>query len=95
MDLLRELNRSQGTTFITVTHDPAVARQTDRILVMADGKIVREDVVGSPLEEDLKMWRHSGLGKQIMAGDLPKVDGISFSLQEAEVVRELLAAANG
>jgi ABC-type lipoprotein export system ATPase subunit len=95
MNLLRELNRSQGTTFITVTHDPAVARQTDRILVMADGKIVREDVVGSPLEEDLKMWRHSGLGQQLMAGNLPQVDGINVSSQEVEAVRELLAAANG
>ena len=94
MSLLRDLNRSQGTTFVTVTHDPAVARQTDRILVMADGKIVREDVVGSPLEEDLKMWRHSGLGQQLMSGDLPKMDGVSVSPQEAEAVRDLLAAAN-
>jgi len=95
MSLLRDLNRSQGTTFVTVTHDPAVARQTDRILVMADGKIVREDVVGSPLEEDLKMWRHSGLGQQLMSGDLPKMDGVSVSPQEAEAVRDLLAATNG
>ena len=62
---------------------------------MADGKIVREDVVGSPLEEDLKMWRHSGLGQQLMSGDLPKMDGVSVSPQEAEAVRDLLAAANG
>jgi len=95
MSLLRDLNRSQGTTFVTVTHDPAVARQTDRILVMADGKIVREDLVGSPLEEDLKMWRHSGLGQQLMSGDLPKMDGVSVSPQEAEAVRDLLAATNG
>ena len=36
LNLLRELNRSQGTTFLLVTHDPAVARQTRRVVVMAD-----------------------------------------------------------
>ena len=64
MNLLKELNRSQGVTFVIVTHDLSVARQTSRVLVMADGKIVREDILGSPLEEDLKIWRHSGLGSE-------------------------------
>jgi len=53
MGLLHELNQSQGTTYIVVTHDPAVARQTNRVLVMEDGKFVREDVIGSPIEEVL------------------------------------------
>jgi len=61
MELIRELNLSQGVTFVIVTHDLAVARETSRILVMEDGKIVREDVVGSPLEEDLKVWAHTEL----------------------------------
>jgi len=69
MFLLHELNRSQGTTFIVVTHDHTVARQTNRVVVMADGRIAREDVIGSPIEEDLKMWRHSGLGRRIVEGD--------------------------
>jgi putative ABC transport system ATP-binding protein len=69
LGLLRELNRSQGTTFVLVTHDPAVARQTRRVIVMADGRILREDRIGSPLEEDLKMWRHSGLGRRIVQGE--------------------------
>ena len=38
MNLLKELNSSQGTTFIVVTHDLSVARQTRRVLVMADGR---------------------------------------------------------
>ncbi len=41
--LLRELNRDQGLTFLIVTHDPAVARATDRVLRMQDGKIVGEE----------------------------------------------------
>ena len=46
-----------------------MARQTRRVLVMADGKIVREDIIGSPIEEDLKVLSHSELGKRIHADD--------------------------
>ncbi len=90
MDLLKQLNRSQGTTFIVVTHDPAVARQTQRVLVMRDGKIAREDLIGSPLEEDLKMWRHSGLGQSLAAGEQPALVGVSLAPEQLEVLRELL-----
>ncbi len=69
IQLMRRLNRELGTTFIIVTHDPAVARQTERVLVMRDGRIVREHQVGSPFEEDLKAFRDSGLGQAILAGD--------------------------
>jgi ABC-type lipoprotein export system ATPase subunit len=96
MELLHELNQSQGTTFIVVTHDPAVARQTNRVVVLEDGKIVREDIIGSPLEEDLKMWRHTGLGRRIVEGDengaLEKLD---LSRAEVQAVRELLVGENG
>jgi ABC-type lipoprotein export system ATPase subunit len=94
MNLLKELNRSQGVTFVIVTHDLSVARQTSRVLVMADGKIVREDILGSPLEEDLKIWRHSGLGQRILAeetGDLSKM-GITDHM--VDDVRKVLSLAN-
>jgi ABC-type lipoprotein export system ATPase subunit len=94
LKLLWELNQSQGTTFIVVTHDPAVARQTRRVLVMADGKIVREDLIGSPLEEDLKMWRHSGLGKRIVGGDTQAVDALGISDEQEHVLREMLTGAD-
>jgi lipoprotein-releasing system ATP-binding protein len=38
-DLLRELNREQGLTVILVTHNEWFARQTDRMLRMADGQL--------------------------------------------------------
>jgi len=95
LNLLRELNRSQGTTFLLVTHDPAVARQTRRVLVMADGKIVREDLIGSPIEEDLKMWRHSGLGRRIVNGEAAGLEGMKISDEQREVLRQFLAFANG
>jgi ABC-type lipoprotein export system ATPase subunit len=95
MGLLREINRSQGTTFIAVTHDPAVARQTNRVVVMADGKIVREDIIGSPIEEDLKMWRYSGLGRRIVDGDHDNaLSDMTLPDQTFEAVRDLLKTAN-
>ncbi len=39
MELLRELNRRTGQTFIIVTHDRSVADVCDRTLHMEDGKI--------------------------------------------------------
>jgi ABC-type lipoprotein export system ATPase subunit len=95
MSLLKELNRSQGVTFVIVTHDPAVARQTRRVLVMADGKIVREDRIGSPLEEDLKMWRHSGLGQQIFAGDHDGLQALGITDHQIGDVKAVLELANG
>ncbi|MBN1810642.1 MAG: ABC transporter ATP-binding protein [Anaerolineae bacterium] len=67
--LMHRLNHELGTTFIAVTHDPSVARKTDRILVMRDGNIVHEHQVGTPFEEDLAAFRRSGLGKAILNGD--------------------------
>jgi len=93
--LLTELNRSQGTTFLLVTHDPAVARQTRRVLVMADGKIVREDIIGSPIEEDLKMWRHSGLGRRIVEGDAGMLHNLGVTDSQRQALAEFLTVANG
>lgn len=39
MQLLREVNRTEGVTMIIVTHDPNVAAQTDRIIKIQDGVI--------------------------------------------------------
>ena len=40
--LMRDLNRKFEKTFIIVTHNLEVARATDRVVVLKDGKIVRE-----------------------------------------------------
>ena len=42
MDLICELNRSEGQTFVLVTHDPRIAARTHRIVYMVDGLIVDE-----------------------------------------------------
>ena len=93
MNLLRDLNQSQGTTFVVVTHDPSVARQTRRVVVMEDGKIVREDLIGSPLEEDLKIWRHSGLGQLISRGETDVLIKNGYTQEQVAVLKTILAAA--
>lgn len=86
--LMHKLNAELGTTFIIVTHDEAVARQADRILIMQDGKIVRQHLVGSPFEEDLKMFRDSGAGQAILSDDQGGVGLVTA--EEREALRAIL-----
>ena len=95
MELIRRLNREKGTTLLIVTHDPAVARQTDRVIVMEDGRIAREDVIGSPIEEDLKMWRHSRLGQRIVESDEEVAETLPISKAQLRTLRELLEKIDG
>ncbi len=86
--LMHRLNHELGTTFIVVTHDPAVARKTDRILIMRDGRIVHEHMVGDPFEEDLAAFRRSGLGKAILNEDEEAL--APFGSEERTALRRLL-----
>ncbi|MGD1993324.1 MAG: ABC transporter ATP-binding protein, partial [Anaerolineae bacterium] len=88
MALMHRLNQELETTFIVVTHDSAVARQTDRILVMQDGAIVHEHTVGSPFEEDLAAFRRSGLGQAILSGEEEAL--ARFGSDERAALRRLL-----
>ncbi len=40
--LMREVNQSQGTTFLIITHNMELASRTDRIIEIIDGKVVRQ-----------------------------------------------------
>ena len=41
-DLLRTVNKTDGTTFLIVTHDPRLAQRCDRIIELVDGHIVSD-----------------------------------------------------
>lgn len=44
MNLLLDLNKTQGTTLLIVTHDPEVAAVAERIIYLRDGNIEGEEV---------------------------------------------------
>ena len=44
MALLRGFHQSMGQTIIMITHDRELALQAQRILTLADGRVVRDEV---------------------------------------------------
>lgn len=48
--LFRSLNRDRGVTVVIVTHDPEVARATDRVVRIQDGRVFYD---GAPSEDAL------------------------------------------
>ncbi|MCY3710386.1 MAG: ABC transporter ATP-binding protein [Caldilineaceae bacterium] len=90
LTLLAELNRSQGTSIIVVTHDRRVAQATQRILRMQDGKIVSDHRITDPLEEDLRMFAQSQFGQTLLENSRTLHRFIEE--QEMAALRQLLQA---
>lgn len=44
LELMREINREQGTTVILITHDNGIAAQADRTVRVMDGKIIHDSL---------------------------------------------------
>jgi ABC-type lipoprotein export system ATPase subunit len=80
MELLADLNHSQGTTIIVVTHDRRVARATDRILTMRDGRISSDHSVGDSMTEDLRELGHSRLGQRLVSGRVEDLGPLQAAL---------------
>ena len=97
MKLLEDLHSRHGMTIFVVTHDMGIARRTHRVLVMKDGCIVREDIIGRPFEEDLKMFRQSGLGRALLAGDKQALEAVNglVSLDDQAALERLLSRIPG
>jgi putative ABC transport system ATP-binding protein len=90
MALLRELNERQGATIIVVTHDPAVARTTKRIITLHDGHVARDMPLESPYLEDLRELKDSPLGKSLLEGEIPsELEGLGLE-QVTSLLRGIL-----
>ncbi len=86
MGLLGELNRTQGTTLIVVTHNHEVARATRRVITLRDGRVLRDVAVRSAFDSDLIDLKSSALGQAILQGE-----GMPEELREvAPQLRKLL-----
>jgi ABC-type lipoprotein export system ATPase subunit len=69
MALMADLNHTQGTTLIVVTHNHEVARETHRVITLRDGKIQSDIAVRSAFDSDLMDLKASALGHAILNGD--------------------------
>ncbi|MBD5340425.1 MAG: ABC transporter ATP-binding protein [Bacteroides sp.] len=54
--IIADLRQRFGRTFVIVTHDPSMTTIADRVITMADGKIVAEEqkIAGIEISEDLQ-----------------------------------------
>ena len=44
MDLFHNLHEKQGKTIILITHNPELAQETQRIITISDGQVIREEM---------------------------------------------------
>ncbi len=49
MQIFQRLNRDQGITVVFVTHDSWIARHTNRVVILRDGKVITDREVATPL----------------------------------------------
>ena len=79
MQIFRKLKQQVGMTILVVTHDPAVVRSTDRVVMLRDGQIVRDEPIRDPYSEDLRDFKLSSLGQALLQGTIPEqVQGLGL-----------------
>jgi putative ABC transport system ATP-binding protein len=49
LDVMEQLNRTTGTTFLFSTHDPQVMERAHRLIRLRDGQVVSDDMRSSPI----------------------------------------------
>lgn len=49
MQIFQRLNREQGITIVFVTHDPWIARHTQRVIMLRDGQVIADREIANPL----------------------------------------------
>ncbi len=74
---IRKLNRERGATVVLITHHMDEAAQADRLVIMHDGKIVR-DGVPSEVFQDVEGLRSMGL-------EVPQPVALMYELRKSGV----------
>ena len=59
MELMRKLHDDHGVTFVFSTHDPRIVAHATRVVTLADGKIVGDELAGGGRAED-PLGQHDG-----------------------------------
>ena len=77
LDLLREIKRDTGLTYVFISHNLGVVREiSDTIVVMSGGKIVERgstaDVLARPAEPYTRALRAAALDPTTMVGVKPR-----------------------
>jgi len=62
MQIFQRLNREENKTTIFVTHDSWIARHTDRVIMLRDGKVIADQKIDEPLVAG-ESERPSGAGQ--------------------------------
>jgi putative ABC transport system ATP-binding protein len=76
--LLANLNLTQGTTIIMVTHDSQAARNTERMLLLKDGKIAKE-MKGLHANKKNRTCPHCGASIQPNDDKCPTCDKLIYA----------------
>jgi len=69
MALLVDLNATQGTTMLIVTHNHEVAQKARRVITFRDGKIQQDVVLHNIFESELIDFKSSALGQAILRNE--------------------------
>jgi ABC-type lipoprotein export system ATPase subunit len=69
VDLLSDLNRSQGVTLVLVTHNSEVATACQRVITLRDGLIQSDVPMTNELEREALRFKSSPLGQALLRGD--------------------------
>jgi putative ABC transport system ATP-binding protein len=52
MQIFQRMNREQGITTVFVTHDPWIARHTNRVVMLRDGLVIADQKIAEPLDAE-------------------------------------------
>jgi putative ABC transport system ATP-binding protein len=79
MGVLQGLNRERGMTVVLVTHDPLIARHTERIVHLHDGQVTHNEIVENPLVADPEAARAGEEGNRSEAGVEVSLSGVDVA----------------